>query len=262
MTESLAGAYAPIPLQGKLALITGATGGIGKATARLFSTRGVHLALHYYSQHDLATALVEELRATGVRVAAFQADLADFEAVRAMHARIVEELGHPDIFYSNAAMTGTALGIKAKVDDASLDEFEKCWRVNAGGAFLLTQLCVPHMENQGYGRIVFCSSIAAATGGVLGPHYSSSKAAIHGIMHWVARQYSKKGITCNAVAPALIANTVMFRDPTPAHRDLIPVGRFGQPEEVAQVVELLVTNSYMTDKIVTCDGGMIPSSLA
>ena len=97
----------------------------------------MHLALHYYSQHDVATALVEELRATGVRVAAFQTDLADFEAVRAMHARIVEELGHPDIFYSNAAMTGTALGIKAKVEDASLDEFEKCWRVNAGGAFLV-----------------------------------------------------------------------------------------------------------------------------
>ena len=108
----------------------------------------MHLALHYYSQRDVATALTEELRATGVRVAAFQADLADFEAVRAMHARIVEELGHPDIFYSNAAMTGTALGIKAKVEDASLDDFEKCWRVNAGGAFLVSgtiSTSVPNM---------------------------------------------------------------------------------------------------------------------
>lgn len=153
-------------------------GGIGKATARLFAARGVHLALHYFSQHDVAIALVEELRASGVRVAAFQTDLADFGAVRAMHAKIVEELGHPDILYSNAAMAGTTLGIKAKIEDASLDEFEKAWRVNAGGAFLvsctvfhlsrgvnpgpqLTQLCVPHMEKQGYGRIVFCSSIAA-----------------------------------------------------------------------------------------------------
>jgi 3-oxoacyl-[acyl-carrier protein] reductase len=98
----------------------------------------VHLALHYHSQHDVATALVEELRTTGVRVAAFQADLADFDAVRAMHTRIIEELGQPDIFYSNAAMAGTMLGIKAKVEDASLDEFEKCWRVNAGGAFLVS----------------------------------------------------------------------------------------------------------------------------
>ncbi|KAI0300650.1 NAD-binding protein [Multifurca ochricompacta] len=262
MSKSLAGSYISTPIQGKLALITGATGGIGKATARLFAARGAHLALHYFSQHDVAAALVDELRASGVRVVAFQADLGDFDAVRTLHEKVVAELGHPDILYSNAAMTGTALGIKAKIEDASLYEFEQCWRTNAGGAFLLTQLCVPHMEKQGYGRIVFCSSIATATGGVLGPHYASSKAAIHGIMHWVAKQYSKKGITCNAVAPALIANTVMFNSPTAAHRDLVPVGRFGQPEEVAQVVELLVTNSYMTDKIVTCDGGMLPSSLA
>ncbi|KAH9051583.1 NAD-binding protein [Lactarius deliciosus] len=262
MSESLAGTYSPIPIQGKLALITGASGGIGKATARLFAARGVHLALHYFTEHDIINALVEELRVFGVRVAVYSADLADFDATRAMHKRVVEELGHPDILYSNAAMTGTMLGITGRVQDADMDEFEKCWRVNAGSAFLLTQLCVPHMEEQGYGRIVFCSSIATATGGVIGPHYASSKAAIHGIMHWIARQYSKKGITCNAVAPALIANTVMFKNPTAAHRDLVPVGRFGQPEEVAQVVELLVTNSYMTDKIVTCDGGMIPSSLA
>lgn len=107
----------------------------------------MHLALHYHSQHDVATALVEELRATGVRVAAFQADLADFDAVRAMHGRIVEELGHPDIFYSNAAMAGTMLGIKAKVEDASLDEFEKCWRVNAGGAFLVSDTLSTSVPN-------------------------------------------------------------------------------------------------------------------
>lgn len=98
----------------------------------------MHLALHYFSQHDGATALVEELRVSGVRVAAFQADLADFDAVRALHAKVVEELGHPDIFYSNAAMAGTMLGIKAKIEDASLDEFERCWRANTGGAFLVS----------------------------------------------------------------------------------------------------------------------------
>jgi len=98
----------------------------------------VHLALHYFTQHDGAMALVEELRATGVRVAAFQADLAEFDTVRAMHAKVVEELGHPDILYSNAAMTGSALGIKAKIENASIDEFERCWRANTGGAFLVS----------------------------------------------------------------------------------------------------------------------------
>jgi 3-oxoacyl-[acyl-carrier protein] reductase len=98
----------------------------------------VHLALHYFSQHDVATALVEELRAFGVRVAAFPADLADFEAVRDLYRRVVEELGHPDILYNNAAMAGTMLGIKAKIEDVSMDEFERCWRANAGGAFLVS----------------------------------------------------------------------------------------------------------------------------
>ena len=96
----------------------------------------------------MAIALVEELRLTGVRVAAFQADLADFDAVRAMHGKVVEELGHPDIFYSNAAMAGTMLGIKAKIEDASLEEFERAWRVNAGAAFLVSgtlfYLCPGH----------------------------------------------------------------------------------------------------------------------
>jgi 3-oxoacyl-[acyl-carrier protein] reductase len=113
-------------------------GGIGQATARLFASRGVHLALHYFTQHDGAMALVEELRATGVRVAAFQADIAEFDAVRVMHAKVVEELGHPDILYSNAAMTGSVLGIKAKIENASIEEFERCWRANTGGAFLVS----------------------------------------------------------------------------------------------------------------------------
>ena len=108
------------------------------ATARLFASRGVHLALHYHTEHDVANALVEELRALGVRVAAFPADLADFDATRAMHKRVVEELGHPDILYSNAARAGTVLGIKGRVQDISIEEFETSWRVNAGSAFLVS----------------------------------------------------------------------------------------------------------------------------
>jgi 3-oxoacyl-[acyl-carrier protein] reductase len=94
-------------------------------------------------------ALVEELRATGVRVAAFQANLAEFDAVRTMHAKVVEELGHPDILYSNAAMTGSALGIKAKIEDASIEEFERCWRVNTGGAFLVSGTLPPQTLTRG-----------------------------------------------------------------------------------------------------------------
>ncbi|KAH9984545.1 hypothetical protein BJV77DRAFT_1037103 [Russula vinacea] len=156
-------------------------GGIGKATARLLATRGVHLALHYFSQHDGATALVEELRVSGVRVAAFQADLANFDAVRALHAKVVEELGHPDIFYSNAAMAGTMLGIKAKIEDAVWMNLRSVGgQIRAALSWSVARFHDRGVLTQGYGRIVFCSSIAAA--------------AIHGLMHWIARQYSKKGI--------------------------------------------------------------------
>ena len=106
-------------------------------------SRGLHLALHYFSQHGGAIALVEELRATGVRVAAFQADIAGFDAVRAVHAGVVEEPGNQDIFYSNAAMAGSMPGIKAKIEDASMEEFERCWRANAGGVFPVSGTLIP-----------------------------------------------------------------------------------------------------------------------
>jgi len=260
-TPADSGVYTPTPLQGKLALITGATGGIGKATAMLLAARGINIAVHYFSGLDRATALVNDLTAAGVRAAAFQADLGDYAAARKLHADIVATLGHPDILYLNAAMGGTSLGPGlGKIDGISIEEFETVWRTNTGSSFLLTQLCIPHMEKQAFGRIIFCSSIAASTGGVVGPHYASSKSALHGMMHWVAKQYCRFGITCNAVAPALITNTEMFREPTTAHLNLIPMGRFGQPEEIAAVVELLVTNAYMTNKIVAADGGMLPSA--
>ncbi|ETW76558.1 hypothetical protein HETIRDRAFT_389594, partial [Heterobasidion irregulare TC 32-1] len=245
------GTYTPTILQGKLALITGATGGIGQATTRLLASRGVSIAVHYFSSQAKADALVSEILANNpsIKAAAFQADLGDYDAVRRMHKQIVETLGSPDILYCNAAATGTIVGIKGKIQDVTVEEFEKVWRSNTASAFLLSQLCLPFMVEQAWGRVIFCSSIAAATGGVIGPHYASSKSALHGIMHWIANQYCRTGVTCNAVAPALITNTEMFKAPTTAHLDLIPMGRFGQPEEIAAVVELLVTNSYMTNKV-------------
>jgi 3-oxoacyl-[acyl-carrier protein] reductase len=132
-------------------------GGIGKATARLFAARGVHLALHYYTEHDVMNALVEELRPLGVRVGAFSADLADFDATRAMYKRVVEELGQPDILYSNAAMAGTMLGIKGRVQDVSIEEFEKSWRVNAGSPFLVSN------QFRGENKTIRISGVVSST---------------------------------------------------------------------------------------------------
>ena len=158
-------------LSSDLALITGCTGGIGRATALTLARAGCSIAVHYHQASDTSASLVSELQSLGVRAAAFQADVADYESVRTLHAAVVEELGHPSILFNNA---GTTLGKHGVTDvkDVSVEEFERCWRSNTGGAYLLTQLCMPAMEERGWGRIVFCSSVAAFTGGVVGPHYA------------------------------------------------------------------------------------------
>ncbi|KAJ3488822.1 hypothetical protein NLJ89_g11581 [Agrocybe chaxingu] len=124
--------------------------------------------------------------------------------VRRLHREVVQAMGHPDILFNNAGKMGSVTGPTGDIENVDVEEFEAIWKVNAGSSFLLTQLCIPHMVEEQFGRIVFCSSVAAGTGGVIGPHYASSKSALHGLLHWVANRYAKDGITCNAVAPALI----------------------------------------------------------
>ncbi|KAJ7334828.1 NAD-binding protein [Mycena albidolilacea] len=248
-------------LQGKLALVTGCSGGIGQATALALAIRGCSIAVHYNSAQEPADALVAELtQLHGIRARAFQADMGDYDSVRAMHAAVVDTLGNPDILFNNAGTTGTVVGKRGDIESVTLDDFEKTWKINTGSSFLLTQLCVPHMVSQKYGRIVFCSSVAAGIGGVIGPHYASSKSALHGLVHWLATRYAKDGITCNAVAPALIEDTTMMANPSDEIKSMIPIGRLGKPHEVASVVETLVTNAYLTNKIMVVDGGITPSA--
>ncbi|KAJ8502401.1 hypothetical protein ONZ45_g11795 [Pleurotus djamor] len=253
-------------LEGKLALITGCTGGIGYSTALALAHHGCSIAVHYHSAQSKATKLVDQITnlnsslkpATPIRAQAFQADLSNLDDVRRLYQEVISAMGNPDILFNNAGKTGTKVGRSGNIEDVSLEEIEEIWKVNTAQAYLLTQLCIPHMERQGYGRVIFCSSVAAGTGGVIGPHYASSKSALHGLMHWVASRYAKSGITCNAVAPALISDTDMMADAAPELKNIIPIGRFGTPEEVSCCVEVLVNNAYMTNKIVVMDGGITP----
>lgn len=249
-------------LKGKLALITGCTGGIGYATAIALGRLGCSIAVHYNSAEAKANELVKELEANhpDVKAVAFQADLSGYEGVKKLHGDVVRVLGHPDVLFNNAGVLGGAIGPNGNIQDVSVETFETTWRTNTGTAFLMTQLCLPSMEERKWGRIVFNSSVAAGTGGVVGPHYASSKSAMHGLLHWIASRYAKDGITCNAVAPALIVETTMMANPSEELGKRIPIGRFGLPHEVASVVELLVTNAYMTNKIIVADGGWTASA--
>ena len=205
----------PSPQQPKLVLITGATGGIGKATAIAFAKEGgYNLALHYNSAStETRDAIFSSIAASArapddISIAFFQADLSSYDSVRALHASVTKSLGDVSILFNNAGTTGGLSPVQS-LADVSIEAFESTWRVNTGAGILLTQLCLPYMEQQGWGRIIFDSSVAGFTGGVVGPHYASSKAAIHGFVHWLAGNVAKKGVTVNAVAPALIGETAM-----------------------------------------------------
>jgi 3-oxoacyl-[acyl-carrier protein] reductase len=154
-----------------LALVTGATGGIGKATCLALAKLGCSIAVHYNTATSTASELVESIKSLGVRAASFQADLSSYEATRSLHAAVINELGHPTILFNNAGLTLGKSGVK-DIGEVSVEEFEATWRANCGSAYLLTQLCVPHMVERGFGRVIFCSSVAGFTGGVVGPHYA------------------------------------------------------------------------------------------
>ncbi|KAL9039614.1 MAG: hypothetical protein Q9214_004805, partial [Letrouitia sp. 1 TL-2023] len=157
-------------LKGRLALITGATGGIGSATCRALAPLGCSIAIHYNSATSTAQSLTEELRNQGVQAEAFQADLREYAGVRELHKQVVEKMGNPDILFNNAGITMQSF--TKDITDVPIEIFEETWRANCGSAFLLTQLCVPAMAVAGWGRVIFCGSVAGFTGGIVGPHYA------------------------------------------------------------------------------------------
>jgi 3-oxoacyl-[acyl-carrier protein] reductase len=245
-------------LSSHLALITGATGGIGKATCLALAVLGCSIAVHYNSASDAAATLVTDLKARGVRAQAFQADLSTYDDARTLHAAVVAAMGSPSILFNNAGLTLGKSGVKS-IQDISIEDFEATWRANCGTAYLLTQLCMPSMEEKSFGRVIFCSSVAGFTGGVVGPHYASSKSAMHGLVHWLAGNVAMKGVTVNGVAPALIEDTRMLPGGQGAGADAlrarIPVGRLGRPEEIAETVCWMVKTGYVTNKVIAVDGG-------
>jgi len=170
---------------------------------------------------------------------------------------VTSSLGTPTILFNNAGSSLGKSGIKS-ITDITVEDFENTWRTNCGTAFLLTQLCIPAMEEMGWGRVIFCSSVAGFTGGVVGPHYASSKSALHGLIHWLAGAYAKRGITINGVAPALIGETKMLPGTDQELAKRIPLGRYGSPDEIAETVIWMVKTEYVNNKVIGVDGGWFP----
>ncbi|KAJ4290278.1 hypothetical protein N0V90_010493 [Kalmusia sp. IMI 367209] len=253
--------HSKAPLAGKIALVTGATGGIGTIICRRLAALGCSIGIHYNTDQDTALALLEEFKEEymhmfGSKFVCYGADLSNYEEVKELHEHIVSLLGPPNILINNHGAL-IQQGVKS-IDEVPISAFEDAWRINCGSAYLLTQLCMPALEGEGWGRVIFISSVAGITGGIIGPHYASAKSALHGLIHWLAMTYAKKGITVNGVAPALIEQTKMLPGSNEELSKKVPVGRLGTPDEVAETVLWMINTSYVTNKVIAVDGGMVP----
>ncbi|UYN93620.1 MAG: SDR family oxidoreductase [Enhydrobacter sp.] len=237
-------------LTGKVALVTGASRGIGRAIAISLAEAGAAVAVNYLSRREDAERVVDRIRQSGASACALQADVSKSDDVTGLVQTAVRALGAVDILVNNAG-----IGLVRSVDDLTEDDFDVTIAANLKSAFLCTQAVVAGMRARRWGRIVNISSGAARGAGAVGPHYNASKAGLEGLTRGYAARLVRDGITVNAVAPSLI-ETDMVRGGVAASPARIPLGRFGTPEECAQVVMMLIGNAYMTGQTVALSGGM------
>jgi 3-oxoacyl-[acyl-carrier protein] reductase len=237
-------------LTGRIALVTGASRGIGRAVAISLARAGGDVVVNYRERATEAIDVVETIHAMGRRAVAVPADVSSGEAVSGMFRAIEHSLGNIDVLVNNAG-----IAIFHDIDTLTEEDFDCTIAVNLKSAFLCIRAAVPHMRERGWGRIVNISSGAARGAGGIGPHYNASKAGMEGLARGYAARLVKHGITVNSVAPSLIA-TDMVQAGLAASLSRIPVGRFGTSEEVADVVLMLVGNAYMTGQTVSLSGGM------
>ena len=236
-------------LQKKVALVTGASRGIGRAIALALAEAGADVAVNYFSHEHEALDVVKAIEGMGRGSIAVQADVSRASEVARIVKTIPHELGEIDILVNNAGIARSRT-----VDTITEQDWEDVLATNLTASFLLTQAVLPAMRRKKWGRIINLSSAAAQTGGVVGPHYASSKAGVIGLTHYYAAHLAKEGITVNAIAPGP-TDTEMAAALPQLSASSIPVGRFGTPEEIASVAVLLAHNGFITGQTINVNGG-------
>ena len=242
--------------RGRVAIVTGGGRGIGRAIAGRLAGEGANLAISYRSNEIAAEEAAQKVRAAGVRCELFKGDVSSPEDVEALFTGVRDAFGRVDILVNNAGITRDNLVMRMNEG-----EFDDVLRTNLRGTYLCTRAALRPMIRARWGRIVNVSSVVGLVGNAGQANYAASKAGIIGLTKSVAREVAQRGITVNAVAPGYVETELTGGLPEKVKeqiREQIPAGRFGEPEEVAEVVAFLVAEEagYVTGQTIAVDGGM------
>lgn len=243
--------------ENRVALITGATRGIGKEIALELAENGFDIAVNYRSEHNGMDDLKKEIEKNGVRCEFVKADVANFEECESMVKETIEKFGKIDILINNAGITKDGLIMRMKKED-----FEAVLDVNLTGTFNVTRNVIPYMLKQKSGRIINLSSVVGIVGNAGQTNYSASKAGIIGFTKSLAKEVASRNILVNAIAPGFIdtdMTNVLSDVVKEGINAQIPLKRMGTPREVAKIVKFLSSedSSYVTGQVINVDGGMV-----
>ncbi|MBQ2047589.1 MAG: 3-oxoacyl-[Schwartzia sp.] len=244
-------------LDGKCALVTGASRGIGRAIAVKLASEGAKVALNYAGNAAAAEEVKKEIEAAGGQAITVQADVSDPASVEAMIQTVVDAFGQIDILVNNAGITRDGLLLRMKDED-----FDAVINTNLKGIFYTTKLVSKLMMKKRFGRIVKMASVVGLTGNARQTNYAAAKAGVIGFSKSAAKELAARGITVNMVAPGFIETDMTAVIPEKAKEAMmggIPLGRAGKPEDVANAVLFLVSDqaAYITGQVLKVDGGMV-----
>lgn len=239
-------------LDGKVALVTGASRGIGRAVALKLASSGADIAVLYAGNADKAGDVCQTAMESGVRAEAFLCDVSDYQAVSSTVKGVLQAFGTIDILVNNAGVTRDSLIMSMKEES-----FDSVLDVNLKGAFNMIRHCAPVFVKKRGGKIINISSIAGIIGNAGQSNYSASKAGLIGLTKSIAKELASRSVTCNAIAPGFIQTdmTEGFDANSPLMA-AIPLGRIGLPEEVAELALFLCSADYITGEVVRIDGGL------